>query len=74
MVLLDSIQQVTMKFSSNSKSVPISIVYARCSALEILELWDELQSVGFSDISWIIRGDFNVILNKDEKMGGLAFE
>lgn len=25
-------------------------------------------------MSWIIGGDFNVILNEDEKLGGLDFE
>lgn len=75
MVLLHKIQQITVKFIYNNKSFLISIVYTRCSALEILELWDKFQSVGISwDIPLIIGGDFNIILNKEEKMGGLAFE
>lgn len=39
------------------------------------ELWDELQTMQPSDgIPWIISGNFNVILNEDEKLGGLPFE
>lgn len=43
--------------------------------MERLELWEELQSViSDGDIPWIIGGDFNVILNEDEKLGGLTFD
>ncbi|KAH0636115.1 hypothetical protein KY285_035857 [Solanum tuberosum] len=43
-------------------------VYARCNALDRLELWENLER-----IAWMIGGDFNVVLNEDEKMGGLDF-
>lgn len=50
-------------------------MYARCSGVERLKLWEELQSVIPSgDIPWIIGGDFNVILNENEKLGGLGFD
>lgn len=43
--------------------------------MERLELWEELQSIiPDGDIPWIIGGDFNVILNEDEKLGGLTFD
>ncbi|KAH0720330.1 hypothetical protein KY285_005138 [Solanum tuberosum] len=49
-------------------------VYTRCNALYRLELWDELASiVEDNQIPWIIGGDFNVIVNEEEKLGGLNF-
>lgn len=50
------------------------MVYARCSALERLELFEELQAgEPFDNMPWIVEGDFNIILNDDEKLGGLPF-
>ncbi|XP_049386883.1 uncharacterized protein LOC125851138, partial [Solanum stenotomum] len=73
-VVMNSIQQITMKFSKNNNIFFISSVYARCNGLERLELWDELSSFA-EDIQspWMIGGDFNVCLNEEEKLGGLAF-
>ncbi|KAK4706689.1 hypothetical protein R3W88_033755 [Solanum pinnatisectum] len=73
-ILLDTIQQVTIQFKHNNKKFIISVVYARCNALERLELWEKLESIAERvQCPWIIRGDFNVILNKEEKLGGLEF-
>lgn len=50
----------------------IIVVYARCSAIEILELWEELEWMAEGlHIPWIVGGDFNVILNDSKKLGGL---
>ncbi|KAK4721761.1 hypothetical protein R3W88_011994 [Solanum pinnatisectum] len=39
-----------------------------------LELWEELENIGEGGlVPWIIGGDFNVILNEEEKLGGLSF-
>lgn len=60
--ILDTVQQVTIKFKIDSKFLLISVVYARCNALEILELWEELESINDRDrCPWIIGGNFNVI-------------
>lgn len=67
-VTMDIIQQVTVKFTFNSKSFIISTIYAIYNVNDRQELWDELQSIRpTGDISWIVRGDFNVILNEDER-------
>lgn len=71
--MMNSIQQISMKFPKFNKSFIVTSVYARCTALERLELWEELESLVVSNSPWIVKGDFNVILNKDEKMGGLEF-
>ncbi|KAH0757746.1 hypothetical protein KY290_021239 [Solanum tuberosum] len=52
----------------------VSAVYARCNTVERLELWDELDSIAeHVQCPWIIGGDFNVILDEEEKLGGLDF-
>lgn len=52
--------------------IRITSVYARCSNVERLQLWDELEYIEGNDFNpWILGGDFNVILNKEEKLGGL---
>ncbi|KAH0642254.1 hypothetical protein KY289_033228 [Solanum tuberosum] len=73
-IILDMVQQVTLKFNMNNQEFLISTVYARCNALDRLELWEELGTFGDMDqCPWIIGGDFNVILNEEEKSGGLQF-
>lgn len=72
-VLQDSTQQITMKFCMATKTFYITLVYARCTALERLELWQELESLNYRNCPWMIGGDFNVVLNEEEKLGGLQF-
>lgn len=50
----------------------IIVVYARYSAIERLELWEELEWMAEGlHIPWIVGGDFNVILNDSKKLRGL---
>ncbi|KAG5586863.1 hypothetical protein H5410_047297 [Solanum commersonii] len=73
-LFLDTMQQVTLQFKKQDKEFKISVVYARCNAMERLELWEELESIVENvQFLWVIGGDFNVILNEEEKMGGLEF-
>lgn len=73
-VVLDSFQPITMRFSKNNHHYIISSVYARCSAIDKLELWEELEEIAeIIQVPWIVGGDFNVSLCADEKLGGLAF-
>lgn len=50
----------------------ITAVYARCSFIERLDLWEDLQNI-LEEIyvSSLVGGDFNVILDDSEKLGGL---
>ncbi|KAH0664977.1 hypothetical protein KY285_026183 [Solanum tuberosum] len=70
----DTHQQLTIKFTHkvSCKEMVITAVYARCSALERLKLWDDLEwLVERIKVPWVIGGDFNVIKNDSEKLGGL---
>lgn len=47
----------------------VSVVYAKCSRAEIIELWNHLIS---QDITgpWVVGGDFNIVSSSHEKAGG----
>lgn len=62
-----------MRFIKGGQHFLVTSVYARCSALKRLELWEELETIDSDNIPWLIEGDFNVILNEEEKLGGLDF-
>ncbi|XP_059284731.1 uncharacterized protein LOC132038025 [Lycium ferocissimum] len=48
------------------------MVYAKSDAMERLALWNSLYVLADGMVaSWLIGGDFNVILNEEEKIGGL---
>lgn len=50
----------------------IIAMYTRCSTLERLELWNDLENVAKQNhISWPVRGDFNTIVEEANKLGGL---
>ncbi|XP_015165284.1 uncharacterized protein [Solanum tuberosum] len=73
-IIMDSVQQVTLRVKLNNKEFYLTVVYARCSVIERLELWDAIEKVAEqSHKPWLIGGDFNVILNEEEKQGGLPF-
>ncbi|KAH0696200.1 hypothetical protein KY289_013682 [Solanum tuberosum] len=73
-IVLDTVQQVTFQFKKNDKEFMVSAVYARCNTVERLELWEELDSIAeHVQCPWIIGGDLNVILDEEEKLGGLDF-
>lgn len=50
--------------------VKMSMVYARCNRAERLDLWETLRQTSHTNDPWIVGGDFNIILNADEKRGG----
>uniref|UniRef100_A0A1S4CPZ4 Uncharacterized protein n=1 Tax=Nicotiana tabacum TaxID=4097 RepID=A0A1S4CPZ4_TOBAC len=50
----------------------MTVVYAKYSSLERLELWDNLYYLASDmELPWLVGGDFHVILNEEEKIGGL---
>ncbi|XP_060170653.1 uncharacterized protein LOC132601588 [Lycium barbarum] len=73
-VLMNSDQQVTLKltFLDSGKILITTLVYAKCDAVDRLELWHNIYSLSSSMNSpWLVGGNFNVILHEEENIGGL---
>ncbi|XP_017982344.1 PREDICTED: uncharacterized protein LOC108663259 [Theobroma cacao] len=48
-----------------------SFIYAKCTKLERLVLWDCLRSLAINiNTPWIVRGNFNAIIHNGEKLNG----
>lgn len=74
-IITDTIQQIRIIFTHQMtyQQALITTIYARCSAVERLELWEDLERIAEgSSIPWVVGGDFNIILNDEEKLGGLS--
>ncbi|XP_060182380.1 uncharacterized protein LOC132612050 [Lycium barbarum] len=72
-ILLDTEQSITVKlqFQDYSKDMVVTMVYAKCSEVERLQLWDNLYLLASNMTSlWLVGGDFNVLLNQEEKIRG----
>ncbi|XP_060202652.1 uncharacterized protein LOC132631070 [Lycium barbarum] len=71
---MDTDQQLTLKLFNCSTDLDmiVTLVYAKCDRMERIELWDSMYNLA-SDmtLSWIVGGDFNVIVEEEEKYGGL---
>ncbi|XP_059315433.1 uncharacterized protein LOC132066055 [Lycium ferocissimum] len=73
-IMVDHQQHLTVKLRvrGSQEDMLVSLVYAKCTQSERLELWDSLEDLSTSvDIPWMIGGDFNAITSEDEKFGGL---
>lgn len=47
-----------------------SFIYAKCTVKEIIDLWQDLMNLAAAvNMPWMVGGDFNTILNADEKIG-----
>lgn len=55
---------------SGEEDIKLSIVYAKCNRFDRLDLWHDLRAAGDTSVPWIVGGDFNIILNVEEKKGG----
>ncbi|XP_060202298.1 uncharacterized protein LOC132630740 [Lycium barbarum] len=65
---------VTLKltFLDSGKMLVTPLVYAKCDAVDRLELWDNIYSLSSNmNFPWLVGRDFNVILHEEEKIGGL---
>jgi len=70
----DSIQQLTMQIQLRDMDdcFRVTAVYARCRALERLELWEDLEHIVAQPSSpWLVGGNFNTIVDELVKLGGL---
>ncbi|XP_075095384.1 uncharacterized protein LOC142173668 [Nicotiana tabacum] len=70
----DSEQHVTVRVFHHDlgQHMMMTFVYAKCSVMERLDLWDHLCYLASDmELPWLVGGDFNVILHEDEKIGGL---
>jgi len=71
---IDTVQQLTISFKHRDTNahVKVTSVYARCSALERLELWKDLEEIAYNTVCpWMVRGDFHTIIDESENLEGL---
>ncbi|XP_031095329.1 uncharacterized protein LOC115999629 [Ipomoea triloba] len=70
-------QVITLRVQSPEleKEMLVSCVYASCNGRVRKELWGQLETMaeGMGNHRWACFGDFNCILNIDEKKGGLPY-
>ncbi|XP_060183197.1 uncharacterized protein LOC132613164 [Lycium barbarum] len=73
-LIIDNVQQLTLKLFNWDLDIElvVTLVYAKCDRTERIELWDSLSYLA-SDITtpWLFGGDFNVIVDEEEKYGEL---
>lgn len=63
-IMYNMVQQLTLRLFHTESHVELvlTLVYAKCDAIERIELWDSLYAMARDmDIPWLIGGDFNVI-------------
>ncbi|XP_059312520.1 uncharacterized protein LOC132063809 [Lycium ferocissimum] len=73
-ILVDHPQKLTLKlrYQGNMDKMVVILVYAKCTQIERLELWESLEDLSVTtQLPWMIGGDFNVIISEEEKYGGL---
>nr|XP_009782875.1 PREDICTED: uncharacterized protein LOC104231559 [Nicotiana sylvestris] len=73
-VMYNMVQQLTLRLFHTEKHAEfvLTLIYAKCDAIERIELWDSLYEMARDmDAPWLVGGDFNVIWDEEEKFGGL---
>nr|XP_016444958.1 PREDICTED: uncharacterized protein LOC107770193 [Nicotiana tabacum] len=73
-VIIDTEQQLTIMVYHQHlcKHIIMTFVYAKCSSLDRLELWDNLYYLSSDmELPWVVGGDFNIVLNEEDNIGGL---
>ncbi|XP_019258738.1 PREDICTED: uncharacterized protein LOC109236955 [Nicotiana attenuata] len=72
-VLVNSEQHITHNMKENvaDSGTFITAVYAKCTTSEKRDLWDSIHNMNNTiDGPWCIGGDFNIIMDPTEKLGG----
>lgn len=70
-------QHITIKVQDTilNKDFFVTLVYAKCDGVQRRALWEDIYQLHNSmSLPWIIGGDFNVVLNAEEKLGGLVVQ
>ncbi|XP_047264042.1 uncharacterized protein LOC124896540 [Capsicum annuum] len=63
---------VLLKNVSLNTSFLVPSVFAKCNREQRLTLWEDILALSNElNTPWIVGGDFNVVLNGEEKIGGL---
>ncbi|XP_070009705.1 uncharacterized protein [Nicotiana sylvestris] len=73
-VMYNMVEQLTLRLFHTESHVEfvLTLIYAKCDAIEMIELWDSLYEMARDmDAPWLVGGDFNVIWDEEEKFGGL---
>ncbi|KAH0692908.1 hypothetical protein KY290_021060 [Solanum tuberosum] len=65
-------QMMTRGNKRKGKKILVTLVYAKCTAVERLRLWEDIYAICDNhSLPWMVGGDFNVVMGEDEKIGGL---
>ncbi|XP_070017840.1 uncharacterized protein [Nicotiana sylvestris] len=73
-VMYNMVQQLTLRLFHTESHVEfvLTLIYAKCDAIERIELWDSLYTMARDmEAPWLVGGDFNVIWDEEEKFSGL---
>nr|XP_009762621.1 PREDICTED: uncharacterized protein LOC104214623 [Nicotiana sylvestris] len=73
-VMYNMVQQLTLRLFHTESHVEfvLTLIYAKCDAIERIELWDSLYAMARDmDAPWLVGSDFNLIWDEEEKFGGL---
>ncbi|CAI9755487.1 unnamed protein product [Fraxinus pennsylvanica] len=57
-------------FRKGEYKMLVSFIYAKCNALDRRTLWQELERIRMIGFPWVVSGDFNIIRNDTERIGG----
>lgn len=74
LVIKDKEQHLTIKLVNQQTNITVvvTLVYVKYSQQERLILWDSLEDMAQAiQGPWLVGVDFNVIVSKEEKIGGL---
>ena len=72
-VIANEEQHITIKFKqrNGANSRFASAIYAKCTERDRSDLWDSMENISSSIYDpWCIGGDFNDIMDLEEKLGG----